>query len=115
MQIRTKRLYVTWLFTVPDPDPELNTVPVVDLWSLASSQLFPIAFPIARLAMASPAKPKFKSVTKKRPLRTRRDSDDETAEVDKDDKQEESVLQVITHFMIQWNIKVLFKKMEKIF
>jgi len=43
--------------------------------------------------MASPAKPKFKSVTKKRPLRTRRDSDDETAEGDKDDKQEESVLQ----------------------
>ena len=41
--------------------------------------------------MASPAKegeakPKFKSVKKKRPLRTRRDSDDETAEGDKDDE-----------------------------
>ena len=53
--------------------------------------------------MASPAregeaKPKFKSVKKKRPLRSRRDSDDETTEGDKDDcNQEESLLQVITY------------------
>ena len=52
--------------------------------------------------MASPvigeeAKPKFKSVKKKRPLRARRDSDDENEEGEgaKDGNQEESVLQVI--------------------
>ena len=70
---------------------------------------------MASLGKSQDEKPKFKSIKKKRPLRTRRDSDEEGGEDANEDKQDsESVLQVIIEILL-CSLKFCLIKINRFF